>query len=151
MASKKRIDSEIKFLQNVDAQIAKISAKISFMAVNPINESMEMKKFFASKNYNPQFKYEKYHANIDKLVETAQAIKSDKTFMGKILEEKKQEDIHKLLMLKTRGTEEFTAFSKEVYGNVRKDLLKKAKRLLYTGREKQEKNFRIRTRLRRVG
>jgi len=123
-------------LKEADDELHRIGKKISFLAVNPKNETRERKKFFASKKYEPQFTYEPYRTNIDKAIEQLSAIKFNRSRMGYILKHKRDEHINRFLMLKARGTPEFTAYSAKVFGRPNKLLVKKARRLLYKGIDK---------------
>ena len=123
-------------LKDADEKLNNIGRRISFFAVNPKNESRERKKFFSQRDYEPQFTYESYRTNIDSMIKKLEDIRTDRTLMGNIFKSKKEEHISRFLMLKHRGTEEFTGFSAKVYGKPNKLLAKKAKKLLYSGEEK---------------
>ncbi|MBD3314034.1 DUF1704 domain-containing protein [Candidatus Woesearchaeota archaeon] len=123
-------------LKEADAELHRIGKRISFLAVNPNNETKERKKFFASKTYEPQFTYENYRTNIDKAIEQLQAIRFNRSRMGYILKHKRDEHINRFLMLKNRGTSDFTSYSSKVFSKPNKLLVKKARRLLRIEEEK---------------
>ncbi|MBU0536219.1 MAG: flavohemoglobin expression-modulating QEGLA motif protein [Nanoarchaeota archaeon] len=128
-------------LKEADEELHNISQKISFLAINPTNETREKKKFFADKGYEPQFIYEPYRTNIDRMIETLKAITTDRSMMGNILRQKKEEHIRRFMMLKYRGLPEFTDHSAKVFGRPNKQLLTKAKRLLYAKEDKVKENL----------
>lgn len=122
---------EIRRLQKIDERLYQIGKKISFFAINPSNGVREMQKFMKNSGYNPQFRYERYRNNLDKLLEKLQAIKIGDSVMEKqIFEKKKREFFLMLNMLKARGKEEFTHLAVQQYGTPSKDLLGKARKLL---------------------
>jgi len=118
--------------KKIDTRLANISKKISFYIVNPINLKEEEKKFYSQKGYNPQFRYEKYRANLDLLRKKLESLKLDNSVIGKILEEKRIRHLKRVLMLKNLGKEEFTACSVYLYGKPSEGLVEKAKMLLAT-------------------
>ncbi|MFC1733383.1 tyrosine/phenylalanine carboxypeptidase domain-containing protein [candidate division KSB1 bacterium] len=127
-------------LKDADKTLYDISRKISFLAVNPINESREKKRFFSERNYEPQFKYAPYMTDITKAIDKLSAIKTNRSYMGQIFKQKKEKHINRFLMLKSRGTEDFTKYSIKVYGRPNKMLVRKAKRMMsYEKSKKTEK------------
>ena len=67
-----------KTLLDIDKTLYRISRNVYFMAVNPKNAGSERKKFLSNKNYNPQFRYSKYGANIPSLIKRIEKIKSQR-------------------------------------------------------------------------
>lgn len=128
-------------LKEADKALYDIGKKISFLAVNPKNESREKKKFFSGRAYEPQFRYEPYRTNIDRMIKKLQAIKTNRSYMGQILEQKKQKHMNRFLMLRSRGDSSFTGYSLKLYGRPNKMVVRKAKRLLYSEPEKKSEKL----------
>ena len=97
--------------KEIDILLDEISRKVSFFSINPINEKEEKRKFFNSKRYNPQFKYEAYQENIPKLQEQLSEICPDNTVFGQLLKQARNIYYANLNMLKNRGNEKFTKYS----------------------------------------
>ena len=95
--------------KEIDKNLDKISKKISFFAINPINEESEKKKFFKDKKYQPVFEYEPYAHNIDKLQAQLRNISPDNSELGKILKQARNIYYANLNMIKSRGKESFTS------------------------------------------
>lgn len=116
--------------KKIDTALANISRKISFYIVNPTNLRAEEERFYSQRGYNPQFRYERYRANLDLLHKKLEAVKSDESVIGKILEEKRARHLKRISMLKSLGKEGFTPCSLYLYGRPSKELVEKAKALL---------------------
>ncbi len=123
--------------KKIDTKLSNISKKISFYIVNPVNLRAEEEKFYSEKEYNPQFKYEKYRANLDLLYKKLEALPSDDSIIGRILEEKRIRHLKRVLMLKNLGKEEFTACSVDLYGKPSEELIEKARKLVEIERQKE--------------
>ncbi len=129
-------------LVKADRELDLISSKISFYAINPINVEEEKKKFFASKTYQPQFKYTPYRENLSKLRERISLVETDKTIVGEILEDIKKSYIDKTYLLENRGNnEQFTNYSKKIYGTVPKKLKRIAQDFMGFKQEKEAPVF----------
>lgn len=129
-------------LAKADRELDAISSKISFYAINPINVEEEKTKFFASKDYQPQFKYASYREDLAKLRRRISMVKTDKTVVGEILEGIKNSYIDKTYLLEYRGNnEQFTKYSKKIYGFVPKKLKKIAEDFMAFKQEKEKPVF----------
>ncbi|MFH1439169.1 MAG: tyrosine/phenylalanine carboxypeptidase domain-containing protein [Candidatus Woesearchaeota archaeon] len=125
--------------KEIDIILDKISQKTSFFAINPTNEVEEKKKFFRSNKYEPQFKYEPYKDNIEKMQERLSELSPDNTTLGKLLKQSVNLNYAMLNMLKYRESERFTRYSVLCYGLPEKWLVKEAKRLLKTLKPKKDR------------
>lgn len=120
----------------VDRELAHISSKLPFGAINPTNIISEEKKVLKDQEYNPEFHYKPLTSNLIKLRNDLRKIKIPRTNIGKILHEKRIELLKDVFMLKSLGTKEFTKHSLAHYGRPSKELLNKAKRFLLLKPEK---------------
>ena len=116
--------------KQIDKKLDKISKKISFFAINPINEEQEKKKFYSSKRYNPVFEYESYKEDVNSVVKELRTIRPEKTVIGRLLSQTKNVYIQDLYMLGSRGTSKFTKYSIKCYGSPDAELVKLAKEIL---------------------
>src|SRR3989338_806568 len=125
--------------KEIDILLDEISRKVSFFSINPINEKEEKRKFFNSKRYNPQFKYEVYQENIPKLQEQLSEICPDNTVFGQLLKQARNIYYANLNMLKNRGNEKFTKYSVLCYGIPDDELVEKANNLIRKLKPQKEK------------
>ncbi|MFO8016696.1 MAG: DUF1704 domain-containing protein [Candidatus Woesearchaeota archaeon] len=138
MAGAKRGNPMKNILKDADRKLYEAGKSISFFAVNPVNESREKKRFFSSRNYEPQFRYAPYRTHIPTIIENLNRIKTNSSYMGRILKHKRENHIKRLNMLASRGTEDFTRNALKIYGKPNKILIKKAKRMLRYQPEKRK-------------
>ncbi|MBT4824462.1 DUF1704 domain-containing protein [Candidatus Woesearchaeota archaeon] len=125
--------------KEIDKSLDKISKKISFFAINPVNEEAEKKKFFKDKKYQPVFEYEPYTHDIDKLQTQLRDVSPDNSELGKILKQARNIYYANLNMIKSRGKDNFTKYSILCYGAPDKDLVKEARKILKSKRPIKEK------------
>jgi len=128
-------------LKKIDTKLANTSKKISFLIVNPTNIESEKEKFFSKKEYNPQFKYQRYRANLDILKKRLENIPSDDGVFGRILEQDRLEQLKKVLMLRNIGKDEFTACSVDVYGKPTEELVENARNMLTLEENSNDKSL----------
>ncbi|MFW6449587.1 MAG: tyrosine/phenylalanine carboxypeptidase domain-containing protein [Nanoarchaeota archaeon] len=129
-------------LKKADLELDNLSRKISFYAINPVNTAEEKEKFFADDSYNPQFSYAPYTEDLEKLRQKIANVKTDNSPVGKILEQIKQNYIDKTYLLEYRGNNElFTKYSERVYGSPDQALVSKARELIKTESENEEKYY----------
>ncbi|MBN2458591.1 DUF1704 domain-containing protein [Candidatus Woesearchaeota archaeon] len=129
-------------LHRTDSELDKISTKISFYAVNPINDLAEKERFFKKKGYNPILTYEKYRENLEKLYKEISGLKTDKSVVGKILNDIKKSYKLSTKLLRYRGdANRFTETSIKLYGQPDKELVTEAKKLLKLKIKKEKKVY----------
>ena len=129
-------------LARADKELDRISSKISFYAINPINANEEKKKFFESDTYEPQFQYTEYREDLGKLRERINSIQTDDTTVGRLLEDIKKTYINKTYLLEYRGNNQlFTEYSIKVYGNTDKKLIRIARDFMGFEQEKENAIF----------
>ncbi len=118
-------------LKKADRELDKLSSRLSFYAINPLNTEEEREKFFNSETYNPQFTYDPYWNEMEPLRLKLHHVKTDNSVVGKILEDIKQSYIQKTYLFEYRGNSEmFTSYSKNVYGKPDKKLVEQAKKFM---------------------
>ncbi len=128
-------------LKQIDRDLARIHSKLSFFAINPTNVDEEQKKFFASKDYNPQFEYSIYRTNLKILIKKLKEMKPGNSTIGRIL--KQQSRYYTLFsrVLQNRGNDkQFTKYSIKLYGEPDQKLVRAARKFLKlrTPREKED-------------
>ncbi len=129
-------------LKEVDRELYRIGRRISFLAVNPVNEWKERKKFFSSRSYEPIFRYSPPRINIDAAISRLDSLKMKRSYVGQILRHKRDSYVRTLNMLGSVGSEDFKASSLKVYGRPGRTLVKKARRILRY-REGQKKSAKL--------
>jgi len=128
-------------LKVIDKELANISRKLSFFAVNPTNVEEEQEKFFSVPGYIPQFTYEPYRENLDSLMAELKKIKTDKSIMGKIFCRVKENYSANISMLKYRGNPLFTHYSIKLHGRPEPYLIKEANKYVKLKQIEENKNL----------
>ena len=123
-----------------DKMLDKISRKISFLAVNPKNSQEEKERFFAEPDHEPHFRY-KPHQDLQLMRERLESIRPSDSAVGKILADIRDRYLNDIRLIDSRGTEDFTKISKELYGFPDNNLLKEAKRLIYLKVKKEDSGY----------
>ncbi len=114
-----------------DIELDNISKLLSFYAVNPINVDSEYEKFMKDNSYNPEFHYPEYKNDLAVIRERIDDVKTDKSVLGRILEDIKKDYILKTFMLEYRGNSRlFTDYSRSIYGHPDEKLISAAKKLV---------------------
>jgi len=125
-----------------DLELDNISRRISFNAINPINNNKEKERFFKDQDHNPQFKYTKYREDLDELRKRVLAVKTDNSVPGRILKQIKTVYLGDIEMLRSRGDAKgFTRESQKLYGRPDNGLIKQAKNLLKLETKKEKKIY----------
>ena len=109
--------------------LARIDHKLDFLGMNPLNEASEMKKFFKQPGYNPVFRYAKAPP-CDNLLEKISRIDLEENLLNRLLIEKSEKFRKTNAMIKHVGKEEFTVFSKEIFGTPDEELVNKSYKVL---------------------
>lgn len=136
------VQSWFRKLKESDEKLDRISKRISFYAVNPVNADEERIRFFESDDYEPKFRYEKYKEDLDALRDEIAAVRTDDSVVGRILQEIKDNYINKTYMLQSRGdAKAFTKYSRLVYGSPDSVLVEEAKKLMHIKQEKEEQKY----------
>ncbi|MBT3408135.1 DUF1704 domain-containing protein [Candidatus Woesearchaeota archaeon] len=118
-------------LKQIDNQLDKISKKLSFSILNPINVDKERKKFFSKENYNPQFKYKKPTTKIKSIKKALIQITPPKSVVGDILKKIRDKYLLDIELIENMGTDKFQNITNKLYGVPDKTLIKKANKLIY--------------------
>jgi len=118
--------------------LARIDKKLPFLGMNPLNMSSEKKRFFKHTGYNPVFRYAKPSSGIEKLFRRIDDVDLEESIINKLLLEKLGKFKKTNAMIQNIGGEEFTFFSKEIFGVPNKALVNKAYKLLEEEPVKEE-------------
>lgn len=122
--------AKVNFLE-IDEQLNEIDAKIKLLYhLKPLNLETEKKKFFENHNYNPQFEYPNLKFDPVELVEQLNKITLDDSVLGEIYQEKKQEIHLKIQLLEAIGEENFSDFSRKLFGQPQENDRKNVENLL---------------------
>jgi len=121
--------NRIKRLQKVDDIIYNLNKQISLTNLYPVNISEEKEKFFKDEKYNPQFEYSVPKVDFKDSYRKIKSLKFKDNIMDKLLKEKARETYYLLKLIENIGKKRFTNYSKKVYGEPEKSLIKKAEKL----------------------
>ena len=118
--------------------LARIEKKIPFLGMNPLNSTSEKKRFFKRPGYNPVFRYAKPPSGADKLFTKIEEIELKDNVINQLLLKKLEKFKKTHAMIHSLGKDEFTFFSKEIFGFPDQDLVDKAYEILGKESEKEE-------------
>lgn len=108
----------------------RIDKRISFLGMNPSNVVSEKKKFFKNRDYNPVFRYARPSLAPDKLIRKAEDVELEENIINNLYMQTLEKFKKTNAMLHNLGKEEFTFFSKEIFGVPDKRLLNLAYKIL---------------------
>lgn len=116
----------------VDQKLIKIDEKLKLLYhLRPINLADEHDKFFKNFKQNPQFEYPDLKFDLYDVRKELDHIITDDTPVGILFEKKREEILHKINLLNSRGfADEFTEASVDLYGKPSEALLQEAKEYL---------------------
>lgn len=135
-ARNKRLQKNAKLFNKL---MERIDKKLPFMGMNPVNEASEKKRFFKEKDYNPVFKYKKA-SSCEKLLSKASALEIPDSSIRALLMQRLEKFKRTNAMLQNLGKDEFTYFSKGIFGKPSPELVSKAYEILKMEHEKEEQN-----------
>lgn len=121
--------------------LAKIDKKIPFMGMNPLNAISEKKRFLKNPDYTPIFRYAKPSVAPEKLFRKAEEIEMENNVVNNLLLQKLEKFKKTNAMLQSIGNDEFTFFSKEIFGVPDKELLDNAYKILENKACEEDKNI----------
>jgi uncharacterized protein (TIGR02421 family) len=119
-----------KNMQAFEDLLARIDKKLDFMAMNPLNEAAEQKKFFAKPGYNPVFKYPAPSSGTGKLFRKAEEIRLVEGVVSLWLLEKLDKFRKIDELMHSIDTEKFTMLSQEIFGAPDDTLIRNAYQIL---------------------
>ena len=105
--------------------LVRIGKKLPFLGMNPLNPVSEKKKFFNNPDYNPIFKYAKPSLVSEKLFRKSQDIELKDSIINQLLQQKLEKFKKTNAMMQSIGSDEFTFFSREIFGVPNKMLVNK--------------------------
>jgi uncharacterized protein (TIGR02421 family) len=136
-ARSKRLQKNMKLFEKL---IERIDKKLPFMGMNPVNEASEKKRFFKEKDYNPVFRYKKV-SSCEKLLNKASDLEIPEGVMRNLLMQRLEKFKRTNAMLQNLGKDEFTYFSKGIFGKPSPELVARAYDILQMASEKEELNI----------
>lgn len=123
----------------IDQNLIKIDEKLKILYyLRPLNLEEEQKKFFQNFKNNPQFEYPEIKFDLAVLKKDLDQIITDNKPEGILFEKKKKEISDKIELLNSRGLDNFTECSVNLYGKPDEKLVReceeylKKERLSYT-------------------
>ncbi|MBU0461186.1 MAG: flavohemoglobin expression-modulating QEGLA motif protein [Nanoarchaeota archaeon] len=141
MAMERYDNGEFLKLRKIDAALFSLCEKMNFLSITPNNMDAEKAKVFADPDYNPLFTYDDYAFDIDEMIKDANEINKHDSFMGNILEAKRKKFIIKCEMLRNRGGNKFSHYSRQSYGFPSDEIVKRARSLLNRDAAKPERTI----------
>lgn len=129
------IDKNTLLFENL---LLKVDKKLPFLGMNPLNEASEKKKFFKSPDYNPVFRYAKNSPKVEKLFAKVEALELKDSIINRLLQQKFEKFKKTNAMIQNIGGDEFTFFSKEIFGAPNKSLVEHAYKILKKEPVKEE-------------
>lgn len=118
--------------------LCKLEKKIPFLGMNPLNSTSEKKRFFKRPGYNPVFRYGKPPSGADKLFAGIGELKLEDNYINNLLMKKLEKFKKTHAMIQSLGTDEFSFFSKEIFGVPDQALVDKSYEILGKESEKEE-------------
>lgn len=114
-------------LYTIDRKLLHLQKKLNhFSLLHPTNEQEEKKKTLEDNTYNPQFIYTKHPYNLPYIATQLMRIRTDESIMGKLLRDKRNELLKKVLLFHTIGKSKFTSSSLNLYGKPPPELVTQA-------------------------
>ncbi len=113
-------------LKTIDEKLDKISRRLSFTVINPLNADEEKEKFFSRRGYNPQFEYSRHRAYLGTLKNSLRRIRPDSSVVGNILGEIRDRYLEDIGLIENIGSEDFSDLSIRMHGRPDSALLRKA-------------------------
>jgi alpha-L-glutamate ligase-like protein/uncharacterized protein (TIGR02421 family) len=111
----------------VDQKLIQVDQKLKLLYhLRPLNLASEREKFFSSFKENPQFEYPELKFDLFDLEKALNQITTDDTPIGILFEKKREEIAKKIKLLDSRGLDNFTQASIDLYGAPDKDTVAKA-------------------------
>ncbi|KYK26301.1 hypothetical protein AYK26_05325 [Euryarchaeota archaeon SM23-78] len=121
--------------------LALIDKKLPFLGMNPLNTDSEKNRFFKNPENNPVFRYSKHPSGVEKLFRKIEDIELKENVINRLLLQKLEKFKKTNAMIQSIGGDEFTFFSKEIFGEPSNELVKKAYQILEHEPLKEEENI----------
>lgn len=130
----------------LDHEISNIAKQIKMIKrITPSNLYEEMAKFDKDKTYNPQFTYETDEELIVDLLKAIENIKTDRSPLGTIFEDKRKELYNMIRMIEHVGTSDFKIYAKKLFPAIKKQEIEVAKNYLKNQVKYAQKNEKMMT------
>lgn len=101
---------------SVDARLGEIDRQLRVLPqVTPLNSRTELERFLVDPRYNPRFVYPPVSAEVEELEKVLDGLECGRGAIGEILDAKRSELLERAHLLRTVGTEDFTASSLALY------------------------------------
>ncbi len=98
--------------------------------VKPIKTKLQKRKYLENENYIPKLRYKDLKFNPEEEMEQLSQLRFDESILGKIFEDKRNEIILKIDLIKNIGKENFSKISEKLYGKPSIEEIEEAKKLL---------------------
>ncbi|MBU2496717.1 MAG: flavohemoglobin expression-modulating QEGLA motif protein, partial [Nanoarchaeota archaeon] len=108
--------------------------------IDPSNAETEKEKFLKNRDYSPKFEYLRV-LNLEHFKKNLLNIKTDNSWIGKLIKERIENILKKVEMLSNRNNESFTKSSVQLFGKPSKETTDEAKKLLQLREELEIKNL----------
>ncbi len=116
-----------KDFQRIDSELSDIDSKIKLLNhIKPINLKDENTKFLLDPNYNPQFEYKILSFDPNNFYSRLKRLEFPDSAIGELWKKKADEITRKLRLLESRGSDEFTQRSIDLYGGPDEKLVQQA-------------------------
>ncbi len=103
-------------LQEIDQQIYQCSEGVKILyQLRPINYHSELNKAIAQPGYNPQFAYRQLPENYSDIVRKLQSIPQHDSKIGKALQDRIDEMLQQIALLKHLGNSDFKHYNEQLY------------------------------------
>ncbi|OIO20078.1 MAG: hypothetical protein AUJ23_00780 [Candidatus Magasanikbacteria bacterium CG1_02_32_51] len=131
-----------KIIRNIDKKLSITDKQLKILLhIKPLNLQEEKKKFFATKDFSPQFIYRKPDINFTSLLREISALpKNINHPLYPLFVKKIDEIISKIQFLDAVGTSDYTHASQDLYGIVDEVLLEKAKKYIVDNPIQEDKS-----------
>ena len=121
-----------KMIKNIDIKVCELEEKIKLLAYfNPQNLEEQKALFLSQKNQSPRFIYRAFKIDFERLRSELKKIPRDVDhFLAELYNEKMVSIEARINLLEARDSEEFSVFSKQLFGEVSQGTYKSALKFL---------------------
>lgn len=105
----------------------RLDKRIPFLAMNPLNEASEKRRFLREKDYVPRFRYRDHRCSCGGLMRKIERIKLEDSIINSLLEEKLEKFRKNMMMNKAIGKDDFSRCSIAIFGEPSKALARLAR------------------------
>jgi len=121
--------------------LERIDKSIPFLAMNPLNESSEKRRFMKDRSYSPRFRYREHGCSCSELMRKIERIRLDDSIINNLLKEKLEKFSKSIMMNKAIGSSDFSRCSKAIFGEPSKALIKRSKIFINHRRRREHEHI----------